>query len=110
MKPCHPKINQSSHKREETRNTMEGPTSKKTNEPPKRENLKRNISNKERGGPPERTPNLDEPSPTTPACLKIEIACACCNTTNTFYLSNVCKLERRGPLVPFTTHAMLAYQ
>jgi hypothetical protein len=45
---------------------MQGPTSKKTNEPPKRANHKgsvkfpnpppvaRNISNKKRGGPPER--------------------------------------------------------
>jgi hypothetical protein len=110
MKPCHSKINQSRRNRGKTRNKMEGPTSKKTDEPPKRENHKRNIWNKERGGPPERTPNLDKPSPTTPSCLKIEIACACCNTTNTFCLSNVCKLERRGPLVPFTTHTMLAYQ
>jgi hypothetical protein len=47
---------------------MEGPTSKKTNEPPKRVNFKgnikfplppplaRSISNKERGGPLERMP------------------------------------------------------
>jgi hypothetical protein len=54
---------------------MEEPTSKKTNEPHKRVNHKgnikfsnplqatRSISNKERGGPPERRPSLDKPSP-----------------------------------------------
>jgi hypothetical protein len=34
-----------------------------------------------------------------------------CNTTNnTFCLWKVRKTERRGPLVPFSAHAMLAYQ
>jgi hypothetical protein len=77
MKPCHPK-------KGKTRNKMEGPMTKKTNEPHKRANHKgtsssrtpppvaRSISNKERGGPPARRPNLDKPSPTATTCLKIE--------------------------------------
>jgi hypothetical protein len=52
---------------------MEGPTSKKTKEPPKRANeqrehqvpepppIMRSISNKKRGGLPERWPSLEEP-------------------------------------------------
>jgi hypothetical protein len=66
---------------------MEGPMSKKTNEPPKRANhngdikflnptsppvVARSISNKEMGGPSARRPNLDKPSPTATACLKME--------------------------------------
>jgi hypothetical protein len=43
MKPCQSKINQSTQKRVNTRNKMEGPTSKKTKEPPKRANHKGNI-------------------------------------------------------------------
>jgi hypothetical protein len=34
----------------------------------------RRISNKERGGPPARRPNLHKPSPTATACLKMEIS------------------------------------
>jgi hypothetical protein len=40
MKPWHSLINQSTQKRGETRNRMEGPMSKKTKEPPKRVNHK----------------------------------------------------------------------
>jgi hypothetical protein len=77
---------------------MEGATSRKTNEPPKRANHKgnikfmnpllsqKNISNKERGEPPERMPSLDEPSPIATTHFKIEIAYACCNAINTFCL------------------------
>jgi hypothetical protein len=43
MKPCQSKINQSTQKRGNTTNKMEGPTSKKTKEPPKRANHKGNI-------------------------------------------------------------------
>jgi hypothetical protein len=44
MKPCTPNINQSAlKKKRKTRNKMEGPTSKKTNEPPKKVNHKENI-------------------------------------------------------------------
>jgi len=44
MKPCQPQINQSTQKKEgKTRNKMEGPASKKTNEPPKRANNKGNC-------------------------------------------------------------------
>ncbi len=35
----------------------------------------KNILNRERGGLSERIPNLEEPSPTTTSCLKIEITC-----------------------------------
>jgi hypothetical protein len=66
------------------RNKMEGPTSKKTNEPPKRLNpqgehqvpgptsVARSRSNNERGGPSEMRPGLEKPSPTATAHLKIE--------------------------------------
>jgi hypothetical protein len=62
---------------------MKGPMSKKTNEPFKRVNYKgnikflkpspitRSISNKGRGGPLERTPSLNELSPSLRAHLKI---------------------------------------
>jgi hypothetical protein len=75
---------------------MEGPTSKKTKEPkgepqgehqvPKPPLVARSISNKERGGPLERTPTLKEPSPTATTLLKIEIACAHYNATDTICL------------------------
>ncbi len=55
---------------------MEGPTSKKTKEPPKKVNhkgnikfltlpIERNISNKEKEGPLKRMPTLEKPSPIT---------------------------------------------
>jgi hypothetical protein len=62
MKPCHPYINQSTQQREKARNKMEGPSYKKTNEPPQegksqREHqvpkpplVVRSISKKERKG------------------------------------------------------------
>jgi hypothetical protein len=77
---------------------MEGPTSKKTKEPPKRQNHKRNIKFMNflmlreayqimKGeGPPGRMPSLEEPSPTTIACHKIKTACTHCNATDTPYL------------------------
>jgi hypothetical protein len=43
MTPFQSNINQSTKKRVNMRNKMEGPTSKKTKEPPKRANHKRNI-------------------------------------------------------------------
>jgi hypothetical protein len=43
MKPCQSNINQSTEKGGNTRNKMEGPTSKKTKEPPKRANHKGHI-------------------------------------------------------------------
>ncbi len=43
MKTCQSKINQSTQKRVNTRNKMEGLTSKQTKEPPKRANHKGNI-------------------------------------------------------------------
>jgi hypothetical protein len=77
---------------------MEKHASKKTNKPPKSVNHKvnikfsnplplvRSISNKERGEPPKRTPNLEEPSPIAITCLKIKIAFTCYNAINTLYL------------------------
>jgi hypothetical protein len=77
---------------------MEVPTSKKTERPPKMANHIRNIkflnpplvavsiSNKEKGGPLERTPNLEEPSFITITHLKIKTIYTCCNTTDTLYL------------------------
>ncbi len=41
------------------------------------------ISNKDGGRPLERTPSLEEPSPTVITCFKIKIACACYNAINT---------------------------
>jgi hypothetical protein len=43
MKPCQLNRNQSTQIRENTRNKMEGPTTKKAKEPPKRANHKGNI-------------------------------------------------------------------
>jgi hypothetical protein len=51
-------------------------------EPP----LTRSMSKKEREGALKRTPSLEEPSPTITTCLEIDVACACCNATHTFYL------------------------
>jgi hypothetical protein len=48
--------------------------------------LARSISNKENGGPPKRTLNLEEPSSTAIARFKIETICACYNVINTLYL------------------------
>jgi len=72
MNPCQSNINQSSQKkRENTRNKMEGPMSKKTKESPRRKVepqgehqvpkpslVARSILNKEKGGPPARTLSL----------------------------------------------------
>jgi hypothetical protein len=64
---------------------MEGPTSKKTNEQPKRVTTRGTSSfrtsplvrekhiNKERRGPFARTLSLDGPSPTAIACFKISL-------------------------------------
>jgi hypothetical protein len=83
MKPCHPKTK----RKGKTRNKMEGPMSKKTNEPPKRANHKRTSSSRtplqlqlreayqiKKGEDllQARRPNLDKPSPTATACLKVE--------------------------------------
>jgi hypothetical protein len=72
---------------------MKGPTSKNSKNllkksEPQREHqvlepflITRNISNKERGGPFQRTPSIKGPSSTTIAHLKIKIAYAHCNAT-----------------------------
>ncbi len=44
------------------------------------------ISNKERGGPPERRPSLEKPSPSATSRLRIKIAYTCCNTIDTLCL------------------------
>jgi hypothetical protein len=48
----------------------------------------RSITNKKRGGTPERTFSLEERSLTTTTWLKIEASLARCNTTNTLYTSH----------------------
>ncbi len=84
MKPYQSKINQSTKKRGNTRNKMEGHTSTKTKKthqrgwitrgtPSSQTPLARSISNKERGGLPKRTASLKKPSPIATAPLKIEI-------------------------------------
>jgi hypothetical protein len=72
---------------------MEGPMSKKTKEPPKRANHKGNIKFpnlfllretyqiRKGGGPPERRPSLEEPSPTITTRFKLETAYARYNVT-----------------------------
>jgi hypothetical protein len=90
---------------------MEGPTLKKTNEPPKRANQKgnikflnpplvaRNISHNERGRPPERRPSLHKPSPTATTHLKIETVSAHYNITDTICLQKGrAKLKEEGLL------------
>jgi hypothetical protein len=86
---------------------MEGPMSKKTKKPPKKVEPQRehqvpepppiakSISNKEREGPFERTPSLEEPSFTIVARLKIETACAHYNTIDrvTYKMSTKLKKE-----------------
>jgi hypothetical protein len=67
----------------------------------------RSISNKERGEPFERTPNLEGASPIAIAHLKMEFPCTCCNTINIFNLYNACKTERERPLVPFEREGAL---
>jgi hypothetical protein len=128
MKPCQPlkpkKKTKAPKKRGNTTNAMEGPTSKRTNEPPlvgradHKGNIEfsnpplimRRISTKEMGGPPERTPSLDKPSPIATACFKIENAIAHCNVINTFYLYNAQINKKGGPPLPFAPHVMLAHQ
>ncbi len=94
-----PNINKSKHpKKGNTNNKMEGPMSKKTKKTTKEggpykehQVLKplfvvRSISNKERGGPLERTPSLEEPSFITITHLKMNTVYTCCNDINTLYL------------------------
>jgi hypothetical protein len=66
------------------RTTKRGQTTKdrRVPEPPP---VATSISNNKRGGPLEMTPSLEEPSPTTIAWLKIEIAWACCDAIDTFF-------------------------
>jgi hypothetical protein len=77
---------------------MEGPTCKKTKEPPKRPNHKGNIKFlnflmlqeayqiMKGEGPSGRMPSLEEPSSITIGCHKIKTACTHCNTIDTSYL------------------------
>jgi hypothetical protein len=94
LKPCHLKVNRSTQKGGIQRIKWKD---KKTKEPPKRANHKGNIKflnpllSKEvykigKGGPSEKRPSLEEPSPTTIVLFKIEIACAHCNTIDTLCL------------------------
>jgi hypothetical protein len=66
------------HVQEDKRTTQEGEPQREHEvlEPPL---VIRSISNRKRGGPPERTPSLEKPSPITTSRLKIKIAFTCCN-------------------------------
>jgi hypothetical protein len=92
-----PIINKSKHPKKGEYKEQNGRTlSKKTKEPLQRSNHKsqgehqvselphvtKNTSNKERGGPSERTPSLEESSPIARAHLKIEITYTHYNVTN----------------------------
>jgi hypothetical protein len=57
-------------------NHLRGQTTRGTLQVPEPPPIIRSISNNERGGPPERTPSLNEPSPAATSRLKIEIAYA----------------------------------
>jgi hypothetical protein len=72
--------------------------------------IKRNMLEKDKGGTLEKTLNLKQPSLAITAHLKIDATCTHCNTIDTFYLENECKIERERPLRPFATQAMLAQQ
>jgi hypothetical protein len=77
-KPKHPKKGEHKEEKgrsqiqEDKRTTQEGEAQKEHQlpEPPP---IARGISNKERGGPLERTPSLKEPSPIATTCFKTEI-------------------------------------
>jgi hypothetical protein len=77
-KPKHPKKgeymeqNGRSHVQEKKRTTQEG-EQQKEHQVPEPPLITKNISNKERGRPLERTPSLKEPSPITTTCFKIKI-------------------------------------
>ncbi len=89
-KPKHPKKGEHkeqkgrSHIQEDKRTTQEGKPQKEHQlpEPPP---ITRSISNKERGGPLESMPSLEEPSPIA-TCFKTKIVYAHCNVINTLYL------------------------
>jgi len=53
--------------------------------------------------------SLEEPSPTITSRLKLETTYTCYNVIDTFALESVCKTERRGLTMPFTSHIMLAH-
>jgi hypothetical protein len=62
----------------------------------------------EKGRTLEKTFNLEEPSLEMMAHFKIDATCTNYNTNDTFYLKKTSKIERKGPLRPFATQAMLA--
>jgi hypothetical protein len=72
--------------------------------------IKRNMLEKDKGGTLEKTLNLKQPSLAITTHLKINATCTHCNTIDTFYLENTCKIERKRPPRPFATQAMLAQQ
>jgi hypothetical protein len=90
-KPKHPK-EKGKYKEQNARTHVledKGTTSKgklqRQHQVPKPLSLAKSISNKERGGPPQRRPSLNEPSPNATTCSKIEIICACCNAPHTVF-------------------------
>jgi hypothetical protein len=77
-KPKHPKKGEHKEQKrrsqiqEDKRTTQEGKPQKE-HQLPEPLPIARSISNKERGGPLERTPSLKEPSPIATTCFKAEI-------------------------------------
>jgi hypothetical protein len=73
------------HIQEDKRSTKKGQTTKEhpVHKPP---TLIRSISNNERGGPPKRTPSLEEASSITTVHFKIKIIQALCDVIDTFSL------------------------
>jgi len=104
-KPKHPKKGEHKEQKgrsqiqEDKRTTQEGEPQKEHQlpEPPP---IARSISNKERGGPLERTPSLEEPSPIA-TCFKTEITYVTSLTPSTYKMC--AKLKEEGfqcPLFP----------
>ncbi len=70
--------------------------------------IRRNMLENEKRRTLEKTFNLEKPSLAIMAHFKIDATCTNYNTNDTFYLKNASKIERKGPLRPFATQAMLA--
>ncbi len=89
-KPKHPKKGEHKeqkgrlHIQEDKRTTQEGKP-RKVHQLLEPHPIARSIPNKERGGPLERTPSLEEPSPIA-TCFKTKVTYAHYNITNTLYL------------------------
>jgi hypothetical protein len=73
------------HIHEDKRTTYKGESQRGTSSSPTLP-IARSISNEERGGPGEKMPSLEEPSPISTTRHKIEIVCTCCSAIDTFCL------------------------